>query len=222
MTTEERVIPTPHGEGLLLTDRARRPTATLLLSHGAGAAAGTGARDLAVLARCLPRQGITVMRFEQPWLRAGRKVATPPPTLDDGLRAAVDSIRVRTPLIVGGRSAGARSACRSAKVLGARACLALAFPLHPPGKPEKSRAEELAGAGVPTLVIQGEKDTFGRPEEFPDPLPGHVDFVVVPEADHGLAVPKRAAITQDTAMDIVVEATLEWIVREIVGNGNGA
>lgn len=220
MTTEERVIPTPHGEGLLLTDRARRPMATLLLSHGAGG--GTDARDLAVLAKCLPRQGITVMRFEQPWRRAGKKIAGPPATLDAGLRAAADSIRVRNPLIVGGRSAGARSATRCAKDLGARACLALSFPLHPPGRPEKSRLDELAAAGVPTLVIQGERDTFGRPEEFPDPMPGHVDFAVVPEADHGLAVPKRAAITQDVAMDIVVESTLEWIVREIVGNGNGA
>lgn len=220
MTTEERVIPTPHGDGLLRTDRARRPTATLLLSHGAGG--GTDARDLVALATCLPRQGITVMRFEQPWRRAGKKVAGPPATLDAGLRAAADSIRVRTPLIVGGRSAGARSATRCAKDLGARACLALSFPLHPPGRPERSRLDELAAAGVPTLVIQGERDTFGRPEEFPDPMPEHVDLAVVPEADHGLAVPKRAAITQEVAMDIVVESTLEWIVREIVGNGNGA
>lgn len=218
--TEERVIPTPHGDGLLLVDRARRPMATLLLSHGAGG--GVDARDLAVLAKCLPRQGITVMRFEQPWRRAGKKIAGPPATLDAGLRAAADRTRVRTPLIIGGRSAGARSATRCAKDLGARACLALSFPLHPPGRPEKSRVDELAAVGVPTLVIQGERDTFGRPEEFPEGLPGHVDFAVVPEADHGLAVPKRAGITQEVAMDIVVETTLEWIVREIVGNGNGA
>jgi uncharacterized protein len=220
VVTESRVIETPHGEGLLLTDRARKPVATLLLSHGAGG--GTDARDLVVLANCLPRQGITVMRFEQPWRRAGKKIASPPATLDAGLRAAVDSIRVRTPLIVGGRSAGARSAARSARALGARACLALSFPLHPPGKPEKSRLEELTGVGVPTLVIQGERDPFGRPEEFPESLPPLIDFAVVPEADHGLAVPKRAAVTQDVALDIVVETTLEWIVREIVGNGNGA
>ena len=218
--TEERVIDTPHGEGLLLTDRARKPVATLLLSHGAGG--GTDARDLVVLAKFLPRQGITVMRFEQPWRRAGKKVASPPATLDAGLRAAVDQIRVRTPLIIGGRSAGARSATRSAKKLGARACLALSFPLHPPGKPEKSRLEELRAVGVPTLVIQGERDAFGRPEEFPEPLPPRIDFAVVPEADHGLAVPKRGAITQEVAMDIVVETTLEWVVREIVGNGNGS
>ncbi|WP_220793344.1 alpha/beta hydrolase family protein [Nocardioides stalactiti] len=128
-------------------------------------------------------------------------------------------MRVRTPIIVGGRSAGARSACRSAVELGAAGCLALSFPLHPPGKPESSRLSELADAGVPTLVVQGGNDPFGRPEEFPDPLPGRTDLAVVPDGDHGFAVPRRSPITQDEAMDIVVEATLEWVVREIVGNG---
>lgn len=218
--SEERLIATPHGEGRLVTDRARRPFATLLLSHGAGG--GIDARDLEVLARCLPKQGVTVMRFEQPWRRAGRKVATAPATLDAGLRAAADAIRVRTPLIVGGRSAGARSAARSAKVLGASGCLALSFPLHPPGRPEKSRLDELAGAGVPTLVVQGERDTMGRPEEFPDPMPADVELGVVPDADHGLAVPRSGAVTQEVALDIVVETVLEWIVREIAGSDGGS
>ncbi|MFC5728230.1 alpha/beta family hydrolase [Nocardioides vastitatis] len=214
--SEERLIPTDYGEGRLVMHRARRPIATLLLSHGAGG--GIEARDLVALAKHLPGQGINVVRFEQPWRRAGRKVATPPPTLDVGLRAAADALRVRTPLVVGGRSAGARSAARSAKQLGASGCLALSFPLHPPGKPEKSRLDELANAGVPTLVLQGERDTMGRPEEFPDPLPDQTDLAVVPGADHGLAVPKSGPVSQDDAMSIVVECTLEWIVREIAGN----
>ncbi len=214
--SEERIIPTPAGDGRLVTRRASRPIATVLLSHGAGG--GIDARDLTALATYLPRQGVNVMLFEQPWRRAGRKVATPPATLDVGLRAAVDAVRVRTPIILGGRSAGARSACRSAGALGAAGCLALSFPLHPPGKPEKSRLDELAGVAVPTLVIQGGNDPFGRPEEFPDPLPAGTDLAVVPDADHGLKVPKLAAISQDDAMGIVVEAALEWMVREIVGN----
>ncbi|QSR25871.1 hydrolase [Nocardioides aromaticivorans] len=196
--------------------RARRPVVTLLLSHGAGG--GIEARDLAALAAGLPGQGVNVALFEQPWRRAGKKVASPPATLDVGLRAAADALRVRTPLVVGGRSAGARSAARTARELGARGCLALSFPLHPPGKPEKSRLEELELAGVPTLVVQGERDPFGRPEEFPDPLPGRTDLAVVPGADHGLAVPKRGPVSEDEAMAIVVESTLEWIIREVVGN----
>ncbi|GAA3666138.1 hypothetical protein GCM10022237_27780 [Nocardioides ginsengisoli] len=218
--TDERIVQTDLGEGRLVVRRARKPVATLLLSHGAGG--GIEARDLAALAAQLPGQGITVALFEQPWRRAGRKVATPPPTLDVGLRAAAAALRVRTPLVVGGRSAGARSACRTASELGAAGCLAISFPLHPPGKPERSRLDELAGAGVPTLVVQGERDPMGRPEEFPDPLPGGADLAVVPGADHGLAVPKRGPLSEDEAMAIVVESTLEWIVREVVGVGNAA
>ena len=115
-----------------------------------------------------------------------------------------------------------RSACRTATELGAAGCLAISFPLHPPGKPERSRLDELADAGVPTLVVQGERDPMGRPEEFPDPLPGGADLAVVPGADHGLAVPKRGPLSEDEAMGIVVESTLEWIVREVVGVGNAA
>jgi predicted alpha/beta-hydrolase family hydrolase len=210
MSTELRVD-TPHGMGRLVTDRSRTPIATLLLSHGAGN--GIEARDLEALARHLPRNGISVVRFEQPWRLAGRKVATPPATLDAALVAAYDKLRIRTPLVLGGRSAGARSAARCAKDLGAVGCLALAFPLHPPGKPEKSRLHELRGSRVPTLVVQGEKDTMGRPEAFP----AEMEMAVVPDADHGFRVPKRASISQDEAMEIVVESALEWIVREIVG-----
>jgi predicted alpha/beta-hydrolase family hydrolase len=154
------------------------------------------------------------VRFEQPWRRAGRKIATPPATLDAALRAAADAMRVRTPLVLGGRSAGARSAARSAQALGAAGCLALSFPLHPPGRPEKSRLGELTAVRLPTLVIQGENDAMGRPDEFP----GATDLCVVPGADHGLKVPARGSVTQDEAMEIVVEATLEWVVREITGN----
>ena len=210
MTT--RLIPTPHGDGRLTSHRSRTPFATLLLSHGAGR--GIDTPDLEALAEALPRQGITVHRFDQPWVLAGRKVASPPATLDVGLIAAADSIRTRTPLVVGGRSAGARSAARTARGLGARGCLALAFPLHPPGRPEKSRVDELTSARVTTLVVQGERDTFGTPEEFP----GGLDLCVVPEADHSFKVPKRASISQDDALAIIVEGVLEWMVREIGGN----
>jgi predicted alpha/beta-hydrolase family hydrolase len=214
----EARVATPHGDGRSFTHRARRPIATLLLSHGAGG--GVGSRDLQALAHHLPRHGITVVLFDQPWVVAGRKVATPPPTLDDGLRAAAARLRPRTPLVVGGRSAGARSAARCARGLGAAGCLALAFPLHPPGRPEKSRLAELAGVGVPTLVVQGERDTFGRPEEFPDDLEG-VDMAVVPGGDHGFAVPARGPVSRADVDEIVVEATLEWIVREVVGESGG-
>jgi predicted alpha/beta-hydrolase family hydrolase len=212
----EQKIETPQGDGRLVSYRARRPVATLLLSHGAGR--GIDTRDLEALAADLPRQGIHVHLFEQPWRVAGGKVASPPATLDIGFAAAARALRARTPLVVGGRSAGARSAARTASALGAAGCLCLAFPLHPPGRPEKSRLDELLGAGVTTLVVQGENDTFGRPDEFPDPLPAGVDLAVVPSADHGFATPKRSGVSEADAMAVVVESALEWIVREVAGN----
>lgn len=213
-----REVDTPHGPGRLHVHRARRPVATVLLSHGAGG--GVDARDLTALAATLPAEGFTVALFEQPWRVAGRRIATPPPTLDSALRAARQTMRLRTPLVVGGRSAGARSAARTAGSLGAVGCLALSFPLHAPGRTEPARLPELAGAGVPTLVVQGERDPMGRPEEFPDLAA--LDLVVVPGADHGLKVPARGPVSQDEAMAIVVEATLEWLVAVAVGNRSGS
>ena len=208
----ERVVPTPHGDGRLVTHRARSPIATLLLSHGAGR--GIDTRDLEALAAALPRQDISVVLFEQPWRVRGGRVASPPATLDVAFAAAAKTLRSGVPLVVGGRSAGARSAARTATSLGAAGCLALAFPLHPPGRPEKSRLDELLGAGVTTLVVQGENDTFGKPDEFPP----DVDLAVVPAADHGFATPKRSGVTEADAMAVVVESALEWIVREVAGN----
>lgn len=212
--TTERLIPTPHGEARLVVHQASKVLATLLLSHGAGRGVDDSP-DLTALAARLPRQGVTVMLLDQPWKVAGRKIATPPSTLDDGLVAVANTLRTRRPLIVGGRSAGARSAARCAKRLGASGCLALAFPLHPPGRPEKSRLDELLGTGVPTLVVQGERDTFGRPEEFPD----DTDLCVVPAAGHDFSVPARADVSQEDALAVIVESTLEWIVREVAGPG---
>jgi hypothetical protein len=111
-------------------------------------------------------------------------------------------------VVAGGRSAGARVACRTATELGATAVLALSFPLHPPGRPEKSRADELLGAGVPTLVVQGGNDPFGKPAEFPN---GSHELIEVPYGDHGFAVPKRAPIDQDAALGIITEGVVRWI-----------
>lgn len=213
MFNNTKTVPTEYGDGRLVLHRARRPIATLLLSHGAGT--GIDTIDLLALAETLPRQDVTVVRFEQPWRVAGRSVASPPKTLDAGLRAAARALKARMPLVVGGRSAGARSAARCASELGAAGCLAIAFPLHPPGKPESSRVQELLDVGVPTLVVQGERDTFGGPDEFPQ-IEG-VDIAVVPGGDHSLKVLKRGPLSQEDALAVLVESTLEWIVREIVG-----
>ncbi|MEG3631063.1 alpha/beta hydrolase family protein [Streptomyces poriticola] len=186
--------------------RAGKPRLTLAVSHGAGG--GIQARDLQALARTLPAHAVTVALVEQPWRVAGKKVAPAPRTLDTGWRGIWPTLaRPGLPVISGGRSAGARVACRTAAELGAHAVLALSFPLHPPGRPEKSRADELLGSGVPTLVVQGGNDPFGKPEEFPR---GEYELVEVAHGDHGFAVPKRAPTGQDEALTVITDAVVEW------------
>ncbi|MEV5881624.1 alpha/beta family hydrolase [Streptomyces sp. NPDC052020] len=186
----------------------RAAGARLVLAVGHGAGGGIEARDLQALAAVLPGHGVTVALVEQPWRVAGKKVAPAPKTLDTGWRGLWPALTAPgLPVVSGGRSAGARVACRTAAGLGAHGVLALAFPLHPPGRPEKSRADELLGAGVPALVVQGGNDPFGKPEEFPA---GPYELTGVAHADHGFAVPKRAAVTQREALEAVTAAVVTW------------
>ncbi|MEV5232283.1 alpha/beta family hydrolase [Streptomyces pseudogriseolus] len=204
MTTE--TITTDAGDARVTWHPAAKPRLVLAASHGAGG--GIEARDLAALAAVLPAHGVTVALVEQPWRVAGKKVAPAPKTLDTGWRGVWPVLTAPgLPVISGGRSAGARVACRTAEELGARAVLALSFPLHPPGRPEKSRARELLDAGVPTLVVQGGNDPFGRPAEFPE---GGHELVEVAQADHGFAVPKRAGLTQEEALRVITDAVVRW------------
>ncbi|WP_187282139.1 alpha/beta family hydrolase [Streptomyces sp. wa22] len=200
-------VATDAGEARITWIPAKDARLVLAVGHGAGG--GIEARDLQALAAVLPGRRVTVALVEQPWRVAGRKLAPAPRALDTGWRGLWPALAAPgLPVVAGGRSAGARVACRTAAELGARAVLALSFPLHPPGKPEKSRADELLGAGVPTLVVQGGRDPFGRPDEFP--RGGH-GLVEVPHADHGFAVPKKAPLTQDQAMDLLTGAVAGWL-----------
>jgi predicted alpha/beta-hydrolase family hydrolase len=203
-TTE--TVETDAGTARITWHEAKKARLVLAVSHGAGG--GIEARDLTALAAVLPAHGVTVARVEQPWRVAGKKLAPAPKTLDVGWRGLWPALTgPGLPVIAGGRSAGARVACRTATELGAHAVLALGFPLHPPGKPQKSRAEELLASGVPTLVVQGGNDPFGKPEEFPE---GPYRLVEVPYGDHGFAVPKRADISQDEAVAVITDTVLEW------------
>ncbi|MDI3408695.1 alpha/beta hydrolase family protein [Streptomyces cavernicola] len=203
-----QTVDTPAGPARITWFPGKKAQLVLAVSHGAGG--GIEARDLQALAAELPAQGVTVALVEQPWRVAGKKVAPAPKTLDTGWRALWPALREPgLPVIAGGRSAGARVACRTAKELGAHAVLALSFPLHPPGKPEKSRAEELLDSGVPTLVVQGGNDPFGKPAEFPED--GSYELVEVPYGDHGFAVPKRAEIGQEEAVALITNAVAAWV-----------
>ncbi|MEU9213453.1 alpha/beta family hydrolase [Streptomyces sp. NPDC048415] len=206
MTDVTENVETDAGTARVTWHPAKKARFLLAVSHGAGG--GIGARDLQALAAVLPGHGVSVALVEQPWRVAGKKVAPAPKTLDVGWRGVWPALLgARLPVVAGGRSAGARVACRTATELGAAAVFALSFPLHPPGRPEKSRAGELLGSGVPTLVVQGGNDPFGKPEEFP---PGSYELIEVPYGDHGFAVPKRAPVSQDEALRTITDEVVRW------------
>jgi uncharacterized protein len=163
-------LETPHGPARAHVEVADDARAALVLGHGAGG--GVAARDLVAAQQVALAEGVAVALVEQPYLVAGRRSPAPAPQLDAAWIAAVEQLlngALRAlPLIAGGRSAGARVACRTAAATGAVGVLCLAFPLHPPGRPEKSRQAELDAVGLPVLVVQGESDPFGMPPAGPD------------------------------------------------------
>ncbi|WP_432160451.1 alpha/beta hydrolase family protein [Streptomyces sp. NRRL F-5630] len=206
-TVTTDLVATPQGPARIHWHPAAKPHTVLALGHGAGG--GIEARDLAALAASLPPHGVTVALVEQPWRVAGKKLAPAPRTLDAAWTALWPALAApRLPVVAGGRSAGARVACRTARDLGAAAVLALSFPLHPPGRPEKSRAGELLGSGLPTLVVQGGNDPFGRPAEFP---PGPYGLTEVPYGDHAFHVPKKAPLGQDEVVSLLTAAVADWL-----------
>ncbi len=165
-------VETPHGPARVHLRPVKKPVAGLVLGHGA--AGGVGTTDLAATTEVANQAGVSVALVEQPYVVAGRRSPAPAKQLDAAWIAVVDQLRgdpfEGLPLIPGGRSAGARVACRTAAAIDAIAVLCLAFPVHPPGKgddPTKSRMSELDAVEVPVLVVQGESDPFGLPSDSP-------------------------------------------------------
>ncbi len=173
--------------------------AALLLGHGAGGS--TGAPDLMAATTAATATGMHVALVTQPYRVAGRRAPAPARQLDEAWLAVAkclsDGVLAGLPLVFGGRSSGARVACRTAAAGGAVAVLCLAFPVHPPGRPERSRMDELDAVDVPVLVIQGERDPFGRPE------PAARREVVLLPGDHSLK--------EDSAA--VGRAVAQWLQR---------
>jgi uncharacterized protein len=160
-------LDTPHGPARVHLHTVDAPAAMLVLGHGA--AGGVGSPDLVGATQAAREVGLSVALVEQPYRVAGRRSPAPATQLDAAWISVVSQLPLEgLPLLVGGRSAGARVACRTAAEVGAAAVLCLAFPLHPPGKPEKSRLSELDAVEVPTLVVQGERDPFGLPPPGPN------------------------------------------------------
>ncbi|SDO64302.1 hypothetical protein SAMN04489867_0220 [Pedococcus dokdonensis] len=183
-------VQTPLGPARVHLTRPPRAVGSVVLTHGAGGSIRAG--DVMAVASGLVAAGWAVALVEQAWVVAGRKMPPPAATQDPAwlpVVAAVASGRgaLPRPLVVGGKSNGARVAFRTAHEVGADAALALAFPLHPPGKPQLSRADELRAPvphGIPLHVVQGERDPFGTPDEVRAELPDP-SWVSVVKGGHG-------------------------------------
>jgi predicted alpha/beta-hydrolase family hydrolase len=200
-------VATPHGPARITRHTASDPRAILMLGHGAGG--GVGAPDLTAATLAALAAEVTVVLVEQPYRVAGRRAPAPAAQLDTAWLAVAEHVRARCgkngrrqlPLLFGGRSSGARVACRTAGAGGAVGVVCLAFPVHPPGRPEKDRLAELAAPSVPVLVVQGERDPFGRPE----PTPGRE--VVLLRGDHSLK-------SDMPGLRAAVEAWLPTVLRQ--------
>jgi len=158
-------LDTPHGPARAHLLLVKSPAAGLVLGHGAGG--GIESPDLVGAAEAAVSAGLSVALIEQPYRVAGRRSPAPASQLDAAWTSVVLKLREGPlsglPILTGGRSSGARVACRTAAETDSFAVVCLAFPLHPPGHPEKSRLPELDAVDVPTLVVQGENDPFGTP-----------------------------------------------------------
>ncbi|HEY3925845.1 MAG TPA: alpha/beta family hydrolase [Acidothermaceae bacterium] len=207
------VIPTDVGQAEAeLALPVGAATGLLILGHGAGGSIESP--DLRAVTVAGLDAGIAVALVRQPYLVAGRRAPAPAAQLDVAWTAVTEHLsellRAQWPglcVAVGGRSSGARVACRTAGATGAVGILALAFPLHPPGHPEKTRAPELEVA-VPLLVLQGGRDPFGGPDQFPAGVVVHE----VAGADHRLAGPALAP---------AVSVALDWLSATLASSGKG-
>jgi predicted alpha/beta-hydrolase family hydrolase len=199
------VVTTPVGPAECVLRRPVGPArAILAIGHGAGG--DLGAPDIVALSAAAVAAGMAVAGVRQPYRVAGRRAAAPAAQLDAAWGSVMVALRQThsipgassLPLATAGRSSGARVACRTAASTGAVAVIALAFPLRPPGRLDRSRAYELEIA-VPLRVLQGSRDAFGRPSEFP----ATIDVAPVDGSDHGL---KSAALGE------AVGEAVEWLV----------
>ena len=198
-------LDTPFGTAKAHLDSADKPRAALVLGHGAGG--GVQAKDLVAVAHVAHSLGLSVALVEQPYRVAGRRSPAPAHQLDTAWTEVIDHLVAGElhglALVAGGRSSGARVACRTAETTGAVGVLCLAFPLQPPRRkgaaPAPSRLVELDAVMVPTLVVQGTRDQFGIPPAT------KLRTVVQVAGDHSLR----------SDLDAVGQAVRTWLLRVV-------
>ena len=218
------LVETPDGVGELVLTPADDPRAAVLLGHGAGG--DVESWDLALLARELPVAGVSVARYRQPHRVAGRKLPGSTAALDRGWTpalVAVGGLWPDLPLFAGGRSAGARTACRG---FGAdqAGVVAMSFPLHPPGQPAKSRVAELTGVAGPVLVVQGSIDSFGTPAEvlraMRDAGFTGARLEEIPGANHSLAPARSLSPDRVAERERVLVTAVQTFMDDVLRSGS--
>jgi uncharacterized protein len=202
---DEQFVATPVGEARISWYRPTGPTrAIMVLGHGS--ATGIESADLQAIAGVLPARDVTVALVTQPYRLSGGRYGRDETSLDVAWRHVwpyvADGV---APVVAGGRSAGSQVACRTAKDLGARAVLALSYPLVGPGSPR-----ELLATDLPMLIVQGAYDPYGQPGQFP-PLPTESELVEVPFANHTFGVPVASGIATATTLATITGAVTRWL-----------
>lgn len=202
-----------------LKNNSKRPRATLLLAHGAGAAMDTPFMD--AFSQGLRGQGLSVARFEFDYMAARRQGGPkrPPPRAErllDEYRAAIESLAEQGPLFIGGKSLGGRVASMVAQELYGAGQIAglvcLGYPFHPPGKPEKLRTDHLMTLSAPMLIVQGERDPFGTLQDVAGyGLPGNIRLQWAPDGDHDLKPRKKSGMTAEQNWQEAIQAIGDWV-----------
>jgi predicted alpha/beta-hydrolase family hydrolase len=182
--------------GELLTNEPRGAArATLILAHGAGGRMNSP--FLNFIAEGLAESGVCVVRFEFPYMRARRRVPDPPAVLMDTWRAVIEKLGRGPQLVIGGKSLGGRIASMIADGAAVRGLICLGYPFHPPGKPQQLRTAHLEALRTPTLVLQGERDPFGTPEEVAGyELSPSIRIEWLPDGDHSFKPRKQSGHTE--------------------------
>jgi predicted alpha/beta-hydrolase family hydrolase len=208
------------------TDRAG---VTLILGHGAGA--DQKSAFMVSFAHALRARGLDVVTFNFLYMERRRRLPDPNPRLEACYRAVIEALRqdprlAGNKLAIGGKSMGGRIATQVAAAgIGALAGLVLlGYPLHPPGKPDQLRSTHLPRIAAPMLFVQGERDSFGTPDELRpilETLSAPAELYVVAGGDHSFKVPKRGGVAQQDIYEAIQERIDQWLRRDLVASGGG-
>lgn len=215
----ERVEVSSGHETSMIEYAAGRSTPTLVLAHGAGA--GQQSAFMVTTARALQDRGITVVTFDFLYVAEGRRAPDRAPRLEETWRAVLARVRERAgpPVAIGGKSMGGRIATHivtdpADPADGVAGIVLLGYPLHPPGRPDQLRAAHLPRLRIPTLVVQGSADEFGREEEVRlafRQVPGRVDWLIVPGGNHSFKTPRAAGGSYASTMTRIYDGVVEFL-----------